>query len=217
MPAYVPGRACRARSTSCRRRSTRSRRRTWRCRPRTPPTSAQQFGIDVDRPMICQVSRFDPWKDPLGVIDAYRMVKEEVPAVQLALVGSMASDDPEGWDYFNATDRARRRRPGHPHPQQLQQRRRDRGQRLPVALRRPDPEVDPRGLRPDGQRGDLEGPAVHRRQRRRHPAAGRERRLRVPRRHRGAVRRSARSTSCATPPSASRSAAAARSTCASTS
>jgi len=62
-----------------------------------------QFGIDVDRPMICQVSRFDPWKDPLGVIDAYRIVKEKVPDVQLALVGSMASDDPEGWDFFNAT------------------------------------------------------------------------------------------------------------------
>ncbi|MBJ7520340.1 MAG: glycosyl transferase family 1, partial [Solirubrobacteraceae bacterium] len=63
----------------------------------------QQFGIDVDRPLICQVSRFDPWKDPLGVIDAYRLVKEEIGDVQLALVGSMASDDPEGWDYFNAT------------------------------------------------------------------------------------------------------------------
>ncbi len=63
----------------------------------------KQFGIDVDRPMICQVSRFDPWKDPLGVIDAYRIVKQEMPDVQLALVGSMASDDPEGWDYFNAT------------------------------------------------------------------------------------------------------------------
>jgi trehalose synthase len=62
-----------------------------------------QFGIDVDRPLICQVSRFDPWKDPLGVIDAYRLVKEQMPEVQLALVGSMASDDPEGWDYFNAT------------------------------------------------------------------------------------------------------------------
>jgi trehalose synthase len=62
-----------------------------------------QFGIDVDRPMICQVSRFDPWKDPLGVIDAYRIVKEKIPSVQLALVGSMASDDPEGWDFFNAT------------------------------------------------------------------------------------------------------------------
>jgi trehalose synthase len=63
----------------------------------------EQFGIDVDRPLLCQVSRFDPWKDPLGVIDAYRIVKEQVPDVQLALVGSMATDDPEGWDYFNAT------------------------------------------------------------------------------------------------------------------
>jgi trehalose synthase len=63
----------------------------------------EQFGIDVDRPLLCQVSRFDPWKDPLGVIDAYRIVKEQCPDVQLALVGSMATDDPEGWDYFNAT------------------------------------------------------------------------------------------------------------------
>jgi trehalose synthase len=62
-----------------------------------------QFGIDIDRPLMCQVSRFDPWKDPLGVIDAYRVVKERLPQVQLALVGSMASDDPEGWDFFNAT------------------------------------------------------------------------------------------------------------------
>ncbi len=63
----------------------------------------EQFGIDVDRPLMCQVSRFDPWKDPLGVIDAYRVVKESMPEVQLALVGSMASDDPEGWDFYNAT------------------------------------------------------------------------------------------------------------------
>jgi trehalose synthase len=63
----------------------------------------QQFGIDIDRPLLCQVSRFDPWKDPLGVIDAYRIVKQQVPDVQLALVGAMATDDPEGWDYFNAT------------------------------------------------------------------------------------------------------------------
>jgi trehalose synthase len=63
----------------------------------------EQFGIDIDRPLICQVSRFDPWKDPLGVIDAYRIVKEHVPEAQLALVGSMATDDPEGWDFFNST------------------------------------------------------------------------------------------------------------------
>jgi trehalose synthase len=63
----------------------------------------EQFGIDVDRPLLCQVSRFDPWKDPLGVIDAYRIVKREMPEIQLALVGSMATDDPEGWDFFNST------------------------------------------------------------------------------------------------------------------
>jgi trehalose synthase len=62
-----------------------------------------QFGIDLERPLLTQVSRFDPWKDPLGVIDAYRLVKEEHPEVQLALVGSMAHDDPEGWDYYNRT------------------------------------------------------------------------------------------------------------------
>jgi trehalose synthase len=62
-----------------------------------------QFGIDVDRPLITQVSRFDPWKDPLGVIDAYRIVKQRFPEVQLALVGSMAHDDPEGWDFYNKT------------------------------------------------------------------------------------------------------------------
>ena len=64
-----------------------------------------QFGIDVDRPLICQVSRFDPWKDPIGVIDAYRLVDREVPDVQLALVGSMATDDPEGWEFFHKTYR----------------------------------------------------------------------------------------------------------------
>ena len=62
-----------------------------------------QFGIDVDRPVLTQVSRFDPWKDPLGVIDAYRLVTQERPDVQLALVGSMAHDDPEGWDYYRRT------------------------------------------------------------------------------------------------------------------
>ncbi|HWJ43388.1 MAG TPA: glycosyltransferase [Solirubrobacterales bacterium] len=63
----------------------------------------RQFGIDVDRPLITQVSRFDPWKDPIGVIDAYRQVTERVPEAQLAMVGSMATDDPEGMEYFQKT------------------------------------------------------------------------------------------------------------------
>lgn len=65
----------------------------------------RKYGLDLERPLITQVSRFDPWKDPLGVIDAYRLVKSEIPEVQLALVGSMASDDPEGWDYYDRTVR----------------------------------------------------------------------------------------------------------------
>ena len=63
----------------------------------------EQFGIDVDRPLMCQVSRFDPWKDPIGVIDAYRGATVELPHLQLALVGSMATDDPEGWEFFRRT------------------------------------------------------------------------------------------------------------------
>ena len=58
------------------------------------------IGIRLDRPLITQVSRFDPWKDPLGVIAAYCRAREEVPDLQLALVGSMALDDPEGWDVY---------------------------------------------------------------------------------------------------------------------
>jgi trehalose synthase len=59
-----------------------------------------RFGVDPHRPLLLQVSRFDPWKDPTGVIDAYRIVKRSVPDVQLSLVGSMASDDPEGWRLY---------------------------------------------------------------------------------------------------------------------
>ena len=62
-----------------------------------------QFGVDIERPFMVQVSRFDPWKDPLGVIDVYRAAKEEVPELQLVLIGSMAHDDPEGWDYWYKT------------------------------------------------------------------------------------------------------------------
>jgi len=54
------------------------------------------FGIDTKRPLVTQISRFDPWKDPLGVIEAYRIAKKKIPTLQLALVGEMASDDPEG-------------------------------------------------------------------------------------------------------------------------
>ena len=66
-----------------------------------------RYGIDARRPIVSQVSRFDPWKDPLGVIDAYRIVKESVPAVQLVMVASMAQDDPEGLQYLEMTEEHR--------------------------------------------------------------------------------------------------------------
>jgi trehalose synthase len=58
------------------------------------------IGIDLPGRLITQVSRFDPWKDPFGVIAAYQLVREEIPELQLALVGSMALDDPEGWEVY---------------------------------------------------------------------------------------------------------------------
>jgi len=64
------------------------------------------IGVDLPGKLVTQVSRFDSWKDPLGVIDAYRLVREEVGDLQLALVGSMALDDPEGWDVYRQVTEA---------------------------------------------------------------------------------------------------------------
>lgn len=64
-----------------------------------------EFGIDPERPIMAQISRFDPWKDPLGVIDTYRLVKRKVEDIQLVMIGPTASDDPEGWTYFEKTAR----------------------------------------------------------------------------------------------------------------
>jgi trehalose synthase len=70
------------------------------------------IGIELDRPLITQVSRFDPWKDPLGVIAVYEMLRDEFPGLQLALVGSMASDDPEGWQIYDQIMKRERQDPG---------------------------------------------------------------------------------------------------------
>lgn len=62
-------------------------------------------GVDIKRPLMLQVSRFDPWKDPMGVIAAYRLAKRDVPGLQLALVGAIAGDDPEGWQLLAAVQK----------------------------------------------------------------------------------------------------------------
>jgi len=62
-----------------------------------------KVGIDPEdpRPLIVQVSRFDPWKDPLGVVEVFDKVKEEMDA-QLLLVGSFAEDDPQAEGVYEA-------------------------------------------------------------------------------------------------------------------
>jgi len=57
--------------------------------------TVQSFGIDIERPIMLQVSRFDRFKDPVGVIQAFKLTKKFVPSIQLVLAGGEATDDPE--------------------------------------------------------------------------------------------------------------------------
>jgi|Deesub1362B_J571_1020462.scaffolds.fasta_scaffold00256_27 trehalose synthase len=64
-----------------------------------------RYDVNPENPIITQVARFDPWKDPLGAIDVYRIVKRKMSKTQLLLIASMALDDPEGWIYYEKTAR----------------------------------------------------------------------------------------------------------------
>jgi len=55
----------------------------------------EHYGVRLDKPLIVQISRFDKWKDPIGVVEVYKRVRQEVDS-RLVLCGSMAPDDPEG-------------------------------------------------------------------------------------------------------------------------
>lgn len=66
----------------------------------------EKFGVNPKKPVVSQVSRFDPWKDPLGVIDAYYRAKNKIANLQLILLGIfLAQDDPEALTYFNKVKR----------------------------------------------------------------------------------------------------------------
>jgi trehalose synthase len=71
--------------------------------PETVAEVLRRYQIDPERPLVVQISRFDPWKDPVGVIDAYRAARHHVPGLQLVMAGSMAADDPEGAEYLRRT------------------------------------------------------------------------------------------------------------------
>ncbi len=60
----------------------------------------KKAGIPTDKPVITQVSRLDPWKDPLGVIEVFKRVKEKIDC-RLVFCYNVASDDPEGLRMYN--------------------------------------------------------------------------------------------------------------------
>jgi len=66
----------------------------------------RKFDLDPKRPIISQVSRFDKFKDPIGVIGAYRLTKKFLPTLQLVLAGGSATDDPEGEVVLNEVKEA---------------------------------------------------------------------------------------------------------------
>jgi trehalose synthase len=63
-----------------------------------------KYKIPTDKPLVTQISRFDKWKDPIGVINTFKLVKEKVDC-RLILCGSMAGDDPEGIEIFENVER----------------------------------------------------------------------------------------------------------------
>lgn len=77
--------------------------------PMTPTEAARivkGYGINPGVPLISQVSRFDRWKDPVGVIEAWKRARQQVPNLQLALVGNTVNDDPESVEVLAEVRRA---------------------------------------------------------------------------------------------------------------
>ncbi len=62
----------------------------------------RSIGLDPRQPMIAQISRLDPWKDPCGVIDAFRIIRQRQTDLQLVLLGVIAAkDDPEAYSVYD--------------------------------------------------------------------------------------------------------------------
>src|SRR5437762_6985468 len=59
------------------------------------------YKVSTDLPLVVQISRFDPWKDPEGVVQAFKLARKEVDA-RLVLLGNFATDDPEGAKIFES-------------------------------------------------------------------------------------------------------------------
>jgi trehalose synthase len=59
------------------------------------------YEIPTDLPLVVQISRFDPWKDPKGVVEAFKLARKQIDA-RLVLLGNFATDDPEGEEIFHS-------------------------------------------------------------------------------------------------------------------
>src|SRR6266700_802070 len=59
------------------------------------------YEIPTDLPLVAQISRFDPWKDPEGVVEAFKLARKQIDA-RLVLLGNFATDDPEGEEIFHS-------------------------------------------------------------------------------------------------------------------
>lgn len=59
------------------------------------------YGIPTDLPLVVQISRFDKWKDPGGVIEAFKIARKEVRST-MVLLGNVATDDPEGAEVYES-------------------------------------------------------------------------------------------------------------------
>jgi len=129
------------------------------------------YKVPTDLPLVVQISRFDPWKDPEGVVQAFKLARKKVDA-RLVLLGNFATDDPEGAEIFESLRACQEERililtsgddtaPGECIAN-------SRGGRFA--------KVVARRLRTDGRRGDVERDTCHWRKRRRHSPSDRERR-----------------------------------------
>jgi trehalose synthase len=67
--------------------------------PREVEEKLAQYEIPLDKPLIVQVSRFDKWKDPLGVLEVFQKIRRDADC-RLVMLGNMAGDDPEGPEIF---------------------------------------------------------------------------------------------------------------------
>jgi trehalose synthase len=120
----------------------------------------RHYGIPEDLPLVVQVSRFDRWKDPEGVIEAFMIARQQTPAT-LVLLGNVATDDPEGQEVFESLLTHKEERIFITH-----RGRQCPGQCLATPCGRCATEVPAQGLRPHGYRSDGEGSGSDRRPRR---------------------------------------------------